>query len=85
MHLNYSNAAATLVHDEYLMEYRWADDGGPCLALVLSPWFTRGWTALELIMLKTVLVLYKGEDELPIVKNLGVTDHLYKLGRSQRY
>ena len=70
MHNNYSSAAATLLHDEYLINYKWADDGSPCLALVFSPWFTRGWTALELIMSKTVLVIYKGSDGRPVVKDL---------------
>jgi len=72
MHKNYSNAAVTLLHDEYLVNYEWADDGSPCLALVFSPWLTRGWTALELIMSETVLVLYKGRDGRPVVKNLDV-------------
>jgi hypothetical protein len=70
MHNNYLNASATLLHDSYLVNFPWAEDGSPCLALVLSTWLTRGWTALELIMSKKVLVLYKGEDGNPIVKNL---------------
>lgn len=70
MHNNYSNAAVTLLHDEYLTNYNWADDGSPCLALIFSPWLTRGWTALELIMSKTVLVIYRGSDGRPVVKDL---------------
>jgi hypothetical protein len=43
----------------------------PCVALVFSPWFTRGWTALELIMSKMVKVLFKGPNELePVIKDL---------------
>ncbi|KAF3919225.1 hypothetical protein AA313_de0205818 [Arthrobotrys entomopaga] len=59
MHNNYSRAKYTLVHDSYLTQFEWVDDGSPCLALVLSPWFTRGWTALECIMSKTIKVAYK--------------------------
>ncbi|KAF4226493.1 hypothetical protein CNMCM8980_004696 [Aspergillus fumigatiaffinis] len=70
MHTNYSNAAATLLHDEYLVNYEWADDGSPCIALALSSWLTRGWTALELIMSDTVFVLFKGKDGQPVVKDL---------------
>lgn len=50
MHLNFQNAKVTVVHDLYVAKYPWSDDGSPCIALALSPWFTRGWTALELIV-----------------------------------
>ncbi|KAI1374714.1 hypothetical protein F4677DRAFT_153191 [Hypoxylon crocopeplum] len=59
MHDNYANAECTLLHDQYLVDFPWTDDGSPCIALVLSPWFTRGWTALELIMSQNVKVLFK--------------------------
>ncbi|KAI1090945.1 hypothetical protein F5B19DRAFT_484211 [Rostrohypoxylon terebratum] len=48
MLINYENAAATLVHDLELVEFEWRNDGSPAVALVLSSWFTRGWTAAEL-------------------------------------
>jgi len=71
MHMNYSRAKCTVVHDQYLLDYQWADDGSPCVALVFSPWLTRGWTALELIMSKTVKVLFKGPNDLePVIKDL---------------
>jgi hypothetical protein len=70
MHNNYSRAACTILHDQYLLNYEWAEDGSPCLALVFSPWLTRGWTALELIMSKEVKVLYKGHDGQPVIKDL---------------
>ncbi|EHK40494.1 hypothetical protein TRIATDRAFT_185877, partial [Trichoderma atroviride IMI 206040] len=57
MHANYANARYTVVHDSYLINFPWSDDGSPCLAIVLSTWFTRGWTALELAMSKRVKVL----------------------------
>ncbi|KAK6542376.1 hypothetical protein TWF694_006333 [Orbilia ellipsospora] len=59
MHNNYSRAKYTLVHDEYLTQFEWINDGSPALALVLSPWFTRGWTALECIMSKCIKVVFK--------------------------
>ncbi|KAL7928854.1 hypothetical protein V8C35DRAFT_332409 [Trichoderma chlorosporum] len=65
MHRNYSNARYTIVHDRLLLDIPWRDDGSPCLALVLSTWFTRGWTALELIMSKSVKVLFKNPEENP--------------------
>ncbi|KAK5998585.1 hypothetical protein PT974_00966 [Cladobotryum mycophilum] len=59
MQENYSSAKHTLIHDEYLLQFDWADDGSPALALVLSPWFTRGWTALELSVSKSIKVVYR--------------------------
>lgn len=75
MHTNYSAAEATVVHDSYLTNFSWDDDGGPCLALVLSSWFTRGWTALELLSSRRVKVLFKnpqpGSDkDGPLIKDL---------------
>ena len=71
MHINYASAEFTVVHDEYLLQCEWREDGMPCLALVLSPWFTRGWTALELAKAGSVRVLFKGSDpDKPLIKNL---------------
>ncbi|KAG8668363.1 hypothetical protein FPOAC1_007742 [Fusarium poae] len=73
MHSNYTNAKYTVVHDSYLLNFPWSDDGSPCLALVLSTWFTRGWTALELAMAQKVKVLFKDPDPTktePIIKDL---------------
>jgi hypothetical protein len=71
MRMNYNKAACTVIHDRYLLNYEWADDGSPCVALAFSPWFTRGWTALELIMSNIVKVLFKGPNELePVIKDL---------------
>ena len=61
MHMNYVDAKFTLVHDRYLLNIEWTDDEAPCLALVLSPWFTRGWTAVELFLSKRVKVLFRGK------------------------
>ena len=59
MHRNYSAAECTLVHDLYLAGTEWKKDGSPCIALVLSPWFTRGWTALELLLSKRVFIIFR--------------------------
>ena len=60
MHDNYKFAKYTMVHDLYLAGVEWeSDDGSPCIALVLSPWFTRGWTALELFLSETVFILFR--------------------------
>lgn len=45
---NYAKAKVTLVHDEDLVHFPWREDGTPAVALVLSTWFTRSWTAAEL-------------------------------------
>jgi hypothetical protein len=71
MHYKYRDATHTVVHDNYLVNFEWAKDGSPCVALVLSSWFTRGWTALELHESKSVKVLFKGPDpQHPIIKDL---------------
>ena len=70
MHHSYSSATCTILHDQYLVNYEWTDDGSPCIALVVSPWLTRGWTALELIMSKEVKVLFKGHDGQLVIKDL---------------
>ncbi|KAK6540135.1 hypothetical protein TWF694_008957 [Orbilia ellipsospora] len=59
MHTNYASAEYVLLHDSYLSNVEWADDGSPCLAVVLSPWFTRGWTALEAAMARRIKVIFK--------------------------
>ncbi|ERF72862.1 hypothetical protein EPUS_08475 [Endocarpon pusillum Z07020] len=73
MHKNFERAKCTVVHDESLINYEWRDDGSPCLALALSPWFTRCWTALELYVSTKVVVLFKnpdGKSSQPLLKDL---------------
>ncbi|KAF6224656.1 hypothetical protein HO173_012929 [Letharia columbiana] len=48
MHENFREASHTIIHDQSIVQSPWTDGGRSCLALVLSPWFTRAWTALEL-------------------------------------
>lgn len=72
MHSNFSEAEFTIVHDRYLAKYPWVDDGSPCIALALSPWFTRGWTALELLVSPKVKVIFQDPDNSSkhVLKNL---------------
>lgn len=71
MHHNYARASYTVVHDVYLRQFEWreGDDSCPddaCLAIALSPWFSRGWTSLELHVSHEVVVLFashpRGDD-----------------------
>ncbi|OJJ08122.1 hypothetical protein ASPVEDRAFT_89353 [Aspergillus versicolor CBS 583.65] len=59
MNRDFRSAKCTLVHDQYLVDFPWAEDGSPCLAILLSPWFTRAWTALELALSHDVWVIFK--------------------------
>ncbi|KAL5047500.1 hypothetical protein BDW71DRAFT_206257 [Aspergillus fruticulosus] len=72
MNHNFRSAKCTLVHDQYLVDFPWAEDGTPCLALLLSPWFTRAWTALELALSHDVWVIFRD----PCNKNRRVIKNL---------
>ncbi|KAL4734762.1 hypothetical protein BDV11DRAFT_197557 [Aspergillus similis] len=72
MNHDFRTAKCTLVHDQYLADFPWAEDGSPCLALILSPWFTRAWTALELALSHDVWVIFKD----PCNKNKRVIKNL---------
>lgn len=69
MHKNYEDAEFTLVHDCFLRNLEWTDAETACLAIVMSPWFSRGWTALELAKSRIVKVVFKQGDAL-VVKDL---------------
>lgn len=56
---NYENARITLVHDCFLRNWEW-DQKTACFAILMSPWFSRGWTALELAKSRKVKVIFKG-------------------------
>ncbi|KAK2459942.1 hypothetical protein APHAL10511_008027 [Amanita phalloides] len=58
MHEYYSQAACTIVHDACLAMSEWVDSEHASFALVMSNWFTRGWTALELSRSRQVEVLF---------------------------
>ncbi|GAP83672.1 hypothetical protein SAMD00023353_0500600 [Rosellinia necatrix] len=73
---NYENAKVTVVHDQDLLEFEWKEDGSPAVAMVLSSWFTRGWTAAELWASRghPVKVLFKDPNDptgqRPLIKDL---------------
>jgi hypothetical protein len=48
MHDNYAAARTTLVPDMYLHEWEWVNGSMACFVVVMSPWYSRGWIALEL-------------------------------------
>ncbi|KAH8748362.1 hypothetical protein BGZ57DRAFT_776579 [Hyaloscypha finlandica] len=68
---NYERAAVTVVLVEDLVNSEWKDDGSPAVAIVLSAWFTRGWTAAELYASRgrPVKFLFKGREG-PVLKDL---------------
>ncbi len=59
MHLNYQYARITLVHDRFLRSLPFVDPQMASVAIILSSWFTRGWTALELAKARKVKVIFK--------------------------
>ncbi|KAI7968558.1 hypothetical protein EIK77_006577 [Talaromyces pinophilus] len=66
MEHNYEGARITLVHDCYIRSWKWVDAETACLAIILSPWFSRGWTALELARSTRVKVIFNGN----VIKDL---------------
>jgi hypothetical protein len=68
-------AKMTVVHEQDLVNFKWRDDGSPAVALILSSWFTRGWTAAELWASRNhpVKVLFADPDDPsrpPLIKDL---------------
>jgi ankyrin repeat protein len=63
MHLNYGKAAYTLVHDCFLRDTEFDNPEAACIAIIMSPWFSRGWTALELAASKNVKIVFKQSKE----------------------
>lgn len=85
MHENYKNAHVTLVHDCYLTSFQWTNAADASFAIIMSPWFTRGWTALELETspLGNVKVLFRNEVLVDLDQDIlaqeTVPSHLYHL------
>ncbi|KAF4246792.1 hypothetical protein CNMCM8980_008184 [Aspergillus fumigatiaffinis] len=65
---NYQDARVTLVHDCFLRNWDW-DPETACFGILMSPWFSRGWTALELAKSRKVKVIFKGRYG-PVIKDL---------------
>ncbi|OTA98502.1 hypothetical protein M426DRAFT_69668, partial [Hypoxylon sp. CI-4A] len=59
MNRNYEYARITLVHDRFLRNIPFDNPEKACLAVILSSWFTRGWTALELAKSRKVKIIFK--------------------------
>ncbi|KAI9662309.1 MAG: hypothetical protein M1821_008476 [Bathelium mastoideum] len=59
MDLNYAYAKVTLVHDRFLRKINFTDPDSACFVIVMSAWFTRGWTALELARSQKVKIIFK--------------------------
>lgn len=59
MHLNYEYARVTVVHDRFLRRIPFRNRELASFAIVMSPWFTRGWTALELAQSQKVKVIFQ--------------------------
>ncbi|KAF5706047.1 heterokaryon incompatibility protein [Fusarium globosum] len=72
MHSNYNNSRITLIHDLYLREWEWIDAETACFAIVMSPWYSRGWTALELAQSHKVKILFKENNDTRVIKDLDV-------------
>ncbi|KAJ2999066.1 hypothetical protein NUW58_g121 [Xylaria curta] len=72
----FERAAFVVIHDLELVNFEWKDDGTPALALTMSPWFTRGWTAAEFFAARRgngrVKVLFKSPNgsSQPCIKDL---------------
>ncbi|KUI64372.1 Serine/threonine-protein phosphatase 6 regulatory ankyrin repeat subunit B [Cytospora mali] len=72
MQSNYADARITLVHDLYLRSWEWVDAEKACFAIVMSPWYSRGWTALELAKSHKVKILFKARNDGYVIKDLDV-------------
>ncbi|KAI5786962.1 hypothetical protein DFH27DRAFT_223855 [Peziza echinospora] len=81
MHSNYARAAVTLVHDRSISTMRWITAAEASFALVMSPWFTRGWTALELAVSRPEAVHVLFADRLATLEEIlareGEVTHAY--------
>jgi len=67
---NYEDARITLVHDCFLRNWEWVNAETACFAIIMSPWFSRGWTSLELAKSHKVKVVFKGPSGRPLIKDL---------------
>lgn len=58
------------VHDSALASTVWKDDRSSCVALALSDWFARGWTALEFWAGRIVKISFQNSNGTPVLKDL---------------
>lgn len=74
---NFERAKYVIVHDEELVNLPYPGEESASMAIILSTWFTRSWTAAELWATRkkrnTVKVIFKGKDfnnPVPFLVNL---------------
>ncbi|KAI0142535.1 hypothetical protein F4776DRAFT_511756 [Hypoxylon sp. NC0597] len=73
---NFSRATYVVVHDQELVNMPWTDGPNAAVAVLVSSWFTRGWTAAEFYSTRkkrnSVKILFKNPDDTlkPLVKDL---------------
>ncbi|KAL5040858.1 hypothetical protein BDW71DRAFT_201832 [Aspergillus fruticulosus] len=70
---NYQDARITLVHDCFLRNWEWQEgnEEAACFAILMSPWFSRAWTALELAKSRKVKIIFGGRlGGWPVIKDL---------------
>ncbi|KAI4864864.1 hypothetical protein F4820DRAFT_458590 [Hypoxylon rubiginosum] len=73
---NFSRATYVVVHDQELVNMPWTDSPNAAIAVLVSSWFTRGWTAAEFYSTRkkrnSVKVLFKNPDDTlkPLIKDL---------------
>ncbi|KAJ5725831.1 uncharacterized protein N7483_007188 [Penicillium malachiteum] len=65
---NYKSAQITLGHDCFLRNWNWNPETA-CFGILMSPWFSRGWSALELANSRKVKFIFKGPSG-PMIKDL---------------
>lgn len=65
---SYEDARITLVHDCFLRYWEW-DPRAAYFGILMSPWFSRGWTALELKKSRKIKVVFKGRHG-PVIRDL---------------
>ena len=78
MHLNYREAEMTFVHDRFLRELDPPDAETACIAILMCPWFSRGWTALELSHSNKVKIAFKN-------RIMDLDDDILKKPRTDRH
>ncbi|OTA65363.1 hypothetical protein K449DRAFT_403952 [Hypoxylon sp. EC38] len=73
---NFSRATYVVVHDQELVNMLWTDGPNAAVAVLVSSWFTRGWTAAEFYSTRkksnSVKILFKNPDDTlkPLIKDL---------------
>ena len=55
---NYEDVRITLVHDCFLRNWEWVNLEVARFAIIISLWFSRGWTSLELAKSRKAKVLF---------------------------